>query len=113
MPNNNILSPFLITAVNLGLLGMMCGQTADQAPAAASPSAKEDSITGEWIVRLSVENQTVPGKMNLKVEGDNVTGTIETAHTGPGTVQDGRWIDRKLTATLVFEKHESIALTGD
>jgi hypothetical protein len=46
------------------------------------------------------------------VEGENVTGTIETAHTGPGTVQDGKWIDGKLSATLVFEKHESIALTG-
>lgn len=104
MPNN-ILRPFLIVFVNLILLGMVCGQTPDLA-------TKGDSIAGDWIVRFSVENQTVPGKMNLKVEGESVTGTIETGHTGPGTFQDGKCIDGKLTATLVFEKHESIALTG-
>jgi hypothetical protein len=108
MPNN-ILRPFLIALVNLVLLQMICGQTADHAPAAAPASAP---ITGEWIVHFTVENQTVPGKMSLHLEGDKLTGSIETAHTGPGTVQDGKWIDRKLTATLIFEKHESIALTG-
>jgi hypothetical protein len=104
MPNN-ILSPFVIAFVNLTLLGMVCGQTPETA-------AKGDSITGEWIVHFSVQNQTVPGKMSLKVEGEKLTGSIDTAHTGPGTVQDGKWIDRKLTATLIFEKHESIVLTG-
>jgi len=102
--HNKILSQLLVTFVSLGLFGIACGQTADQRPG--------DSVSGEWILRFSVENQTVPGKMNLKVDGEKVTGTIETAHTGPGTFQDGKWIDGKLTATLVFEKHESIPLTG-
>jgi hypothetical protein len=50
--------------------------------------------------------------MSLQLEGEKLTGSIETAHTGPGTFQDGKWLDGKLTATLIFEKHESIALTG-
>lgn len=100
----NILSSFLVILVSLGLFGMISGQTADQTPG--------NSIAGEWSLRFSVENQTVPGKMNLTVDGEKVTGTVETAHTGPGTFQDGKWIDGKLSATLVFEKHESIALTG-
>lgn len=103
MPKN-ILSSLLVTIVSLGLLGIAWGQTANPTPA--------DSIAGEWVLHFSVENQSVPGKMSLKVEGESVTGTIETAHTGPGSFQDGKWTDGKLTATLVFEKHESIALTG-
>ena len=104
MPNN-ILSPLLAIFVSLGLLGVAVAAQPD-------PATAGNSIAGDWIVRFSVENQTVPGKMVLKMDGDKVTGTIETAHTGPGTVQDGKWSDGKLAATLVFEKHESIALTG-
>jgi hypothetical protein len=125
MPNN-ILRPFLIAFLNLILLGTMCSQTADHAPAAMpaltpAPSneqgrvetvTKGDSITGEWIVRFTVENHTAAGKMSLHLEGEKLTGSLETAHTGPGTIQDGKWIDRKLTATLVFERHESIVLMG-
>ena len=112
----NILRPFLIAFVNLLLLGTMCGQTT--AVPASTPSNDQgslpngDSIAGEWIIHFTVQNQTVPGKMNLQLEGEKLTGSIETAHTGPGTFQDGKWIDRKLTATLIFEKHESIVFMG-
>jgi hypothetical protein len=50
--------------------------------------------------------------MSLQLDGEKLTGSIETAHTGPGTFQDGKWIDQKLTATLIFEKHESIVFMG-
>jgi hypothetical protein len=117
MPNN-IIRPFLIAFVNLSLLGIASGQTADDAPAATpattpTPSNDQSRLTGKWIVHFTVENQTVSGKMSLQLEGEKVTGSIETAHTGPGTFQDGKWIDGKLAATLVFEKHESIVFTGE
>jgi len=43
---------------------------------------------------------------------DKVTGTAESAHTGPGTVRDGSWANNKLSFTLDFKTHESIAITG-
>jgi len=80
-------------------------------PPPASPSA--DSVSGDWLVYFQAGGQTVPGKLHLEANGERLTGAIETAHTGPGKVQDGKWSNNKLTATLVFERHESIAFEGE
>jgi hypothetical protein len=76
----------------------------------APPDA--DPISGEWDVTFHVQDMTTPATFKLKLEGDKVTGTAESAHTGPGTVRDGSWTENKLSFTLDFEKHESIAITG-
>jgi len=81
--------------------------------AALSISAqKTDPVSGEWNVVFSIQGQTAEGTFNLKLEGDKVTGTIDTAHTGPGTLSKGKWADGKLSFTLDFAKHESIDVTG-
>jgi hypothetical protein len=74
----------------------------------ASPSGK--SIAGEWVIHFQAEGQTVSGKLHLEVDGERLTGTIETAHTGAGTIQNGKWNDHRLAASLAFERHEAIAL---
>ena len=56
--------------------------------------------------------RTSPAPFKLKLDGDKVTGTAESAHTGPGTIRDGSGIDGKLSFTLDFKTHESIAITG-
>jgi hypothetical protein len=71
-----------------------------------------DPISGEWDVSFYVHGTTTPATFKLKLEGDKVTGTAESAHTGPGTVRDGSWTENKLSFTLDFKKHESIAITG-
>jgi hypothetical protein len=71
-----------------------------------------DPITGEWNVSFHVHNTTTPGTFNLKLDGQKVSGTAFSEHTGPGTVRDGSWTNNKLSFTLDFAKHESIAITG-
>ncbi|HSS19776.1 MAG TPA: hypothetical protein VLL54_06855 [Pyrinomonadaceae bacterium] len=71
-----------------------------------------DPISGEWDVSFFVNGSTTPAKFTLKVEGNKVTGTAYSDHTGEGTVRDGSWKDGKLNFTLDFKKHESIAVDG-
>src|SRR2546426_7666905 len=71
-----------------------------------------DPISGDWDVTFHVQKMTTPATFKLKLEGDKVTGTAYSDHTGPGTVRDGSWVNNKLSFTLEFKKHESIAVTG-
>jgi hypothetical protein len=71
-----------------------------------------DPISGEWNVSFYVQGTTTPATFKLILEGNKVTGTAESAHTGPGTLRDGSWKENKLSFTLDFAKHESIAVTG-
>ena len=76
-------------------------------------SQPSGSIAGEWQITFMVQGQTVPGTLVLAAEGEKLTGTVETQHTGPGKLQDGKFAASKLSATCVFEKHESIELMGE
>src|SRR5437016_805388 len=80
--------------------------------AITAAAQKHDPITGEWDVTFTIEGQSASGTFKFKLEGDKVTGTVDTAHTGPGTLSKGKWADKKLAFTLEFAKHESIAVTG-
>jgi len=73
---------------------------------------KTDPISGEWDVLFTLQGTTVPGKFKLKLDGDKVTGTAESEHTGPGTLSKGTWVDHKISLTLDFAAHDSIAVTG-
>ena len=82
--------------------------------AVAQPGSQPSgSITGEWRITFMVEGQSVGGTLVLAAEGEKLTGTVETQHTGPGKLQDGKFAASKLSATCVFERHESIDLTGE
>ena len=76
-------------------------------------SQPSGSIAGEWHITFMVQGQTVPGTLVLAAEGEKLSGTVETQHTGPGRLQDGKFTASKLSATCVFERHESIDLTGE
>lgn len=100
-----------ITAVICGALGLACVLFGQHDP--PLPTQSDQSITGDWIIHFQAAGHTVSGNLHLQADGERLTGTIETAHTGPGTVQNGKWSNRKLAATLVFEKHDSVALEGE
>src|SRR5206468_9955482 len=44
------------------------------------------------------------GSLHLQADGERLAGTVETGHTGPGTVENGKWSKQKVEATLVFKK---------
>ena len=71
-----------------------------------------DPVSGTWNVTFEVEGNTVPGKFDLKLNGNTISGTAESAHTGPGTVIDGVLKNDELEFTLKFASHDSIKITG-
>jgi len=98
MFTNLVLSAIcLFAAVHIGMTG---------------PIHFDEPVSGEWNVSLKVPGGQAEGTMKLKLKGTTVTGTVESAHTGPGTIKNGLWKDGKLTFTAEFAKHESIAFTG-
>jgi len=79
----------------------------------ATRTAKnDDPISGEWNVTFYVHDLKTPASFAFKVDGTRVTGTAYSNHTGAGTIRDGKWVDGKLSFTLDFKKHESIAISG-
>jgi hypothetical protein len=93
----------------LGLPGVIFGQ--HHAPP-ATPTA-EQSITGDWVIHFQAGHESVSGSLHLQADGERLAGTVETGHTGPGTVENGKWSKQKLEATLVLKKHESVVLEGE
>jgi len=92
----------------IAVAGFSFSGTSQSAQATQTP----DLISGDWDALFKVGERTSPASFKLKLDGDKVTGTAESAHTGPGTIRDGSWIDGKLSFTLDFKTHESIAITG-
>jgi hypothetical protein len=79
----------------------------------ASQKTQAGTISGEWNVSFFVQGHpATPAKFDLKLDGEKVTGTAYSDHTGEGTIRDGKYVDGKLSFTLDFKKHESIAITG-
>jgi hypothetical protein len=97
---------FAIAAVAVAMLFFSALALANHEP------MKMDAIDGNWEITFTIQSQTVSGQMMFHTEGEKLTGTLETSHTGHGTVQNGKWASNTLSATCVFEKHESIALSG-
>jgi hypothetical protein len=95
--------------VAAGLPSVVFGQHHAPPP----PATAERSITGDWVIHFQAGHESVSGSLHLQVDRERLTGTVETAHTGPGTIQNGKWSNQKLDATLIFEKHESVVLEGE
>lgn len=103
----------VVTLLTIGLsaysvIARHTGVAANDQPAAS----QSDPISGTWNVSFFVNGSAHPSTFDLKLEGTKVTGTAASDHTGPGTVRDGSWSDGKLSFTLDFKKHESIAVKG-
>jgi hypothetical protein len=97
-----------LVAANGGVMGFMHG-TVQHATTVQEPAA---GISGTWSATFTIAGQSVPVLLKFAEKDGVVTGTVESDHTGPGTINDGAWKDNWLNCTLKFEKHESIALSG-
>src|SRR5262249_59890284 len=78
----------------------------------AGPSGKKDLISGQWDATFHAQGQTAEAVLVMKLDGGKVTGSVTSAHTGPGTISKGTWANNKLDLTFDFAKHDSIVVTG-
>jgi hypothetical protein len=72
------------------------------APPAATPAvpaAGGDPISGEWDAAADVGGSSLPFTLKLKLEGDKVTGSSESAQ-GSAALSKGTWAANKLSFTL-------------
>ena len=92
---------------------VLCCSLAAVAQGAAKDSSANGSIEGNWTVTFSVQGQTVSGTMAFHAEGEKLSGTVETTHTGRGALRGGAWLHGKMSGVCVFEQHEAIALAGE
>jgi hypothetical protein len=95
------------TILSVLLLAMFAGVAL-----AHDPQTSADPISGEWDVAFKLEGTTTPAQFNLKLEGERVSGTVYSEHTGAGTIHEGKFADNKLSLTLDFAHHQSIIITG-
>jgi hypothetical protein len=97
----------------LSLFVIALTAVASSAAAQHKPAGHEpDHVSGEWEVTFKIGGGSATGTLMLKLDGDKVTGTIESQHTGAGTLSNGSYADDKLSFTMTFAAHESIAATG-
>jgi len=78
--------------------------------APAGPAAAGDPITGEWDASAEVQGNTIPFTLKLKLDGDKVTGTSDSAQ-GSATLTKGAWSGNKLSFSL-DTPNGAIAFTG-
>lgn len=84
-----------------------------EVPAPKASAQKSDSIDGPWTVTFTIQGQTVSGQMSFQAHGEKLGGSMETQHTGHGTLNGGAWSHNKLTGIYVFESHEAIAIAAE
>lgn len=65
----------------------------------AAPVAGGDPITGEWDATAEAQGMTIPFTLKLKLEGDKVTGSSDSAQ-GSATISKGTWSGNKLSFNL-------------
>lgn len=78
----------------------------------AKSAHETDKISGDWDGTVEAVGTKVAFKLNFKLEGENLSGTVESGHTGAGTIS-GTLKNGKLNFTATFAKHESISFKGE
>ena len=107
MRHNKIVFRMAAACATLCCSAITLGQTAP------GQTSTPDSINGAWTVTFLVQGQTVSGQMTFQAHGEKLGGSVETNHTGKGTLNGGAWSHNKLSGIYTFEGHESIAIAGE
>ena len=102
MSHNKIVSLIALAGVTLCCSAIALGK-----------DATTDWIDGKWVVTFTVQGQEVSGQMTFQAHGDKLGGTVETKHTGLGTLNGGAIASTKLSGIYVFDQHEAIAIAGE
>ncbi len=87
-----------------GTLELKKTGAADAAPstppaAPAKPATGGDPVSGEWAATADAQGSSIPFTMKLKLEGDKVTGSTESAQ-GALPISKGSYVGEKLSFTL-------------
>lgn len=69
------------------------------APKKESAPAAGDPLTGEWDAAADAQGTSIPFTLKLKLEGDKVTGSSESAQ-GAVPLSKGSWTANKLSFTM-------------
>jgi hypothetical protein len=79
----------------------------------ATISHDPDGITGEWDASLEAFGTITKVKIILDCDDHKISGTVESGHTGAGTISEGNCQDGKLNFVAKFSKHESVSFKGE
>jgi hypothetical protein len=71
----------------------------------------QDAVSGEWDATLEAHGDSFPVTLNLKRDGNKVTGTFESAHLGRGALSNGSFAANRLSFTM-DGPHGAIEVTG-
>ena len=61
-----------------------------------------DGVSGKWSLSVAAPGEAVDVLLDLKQDGENVTGTMSSG-VGGGTITKGSFKDKKLTATITAD----------
>ena len=87
------------TGGNLELKRVGTAAAAEPKKEEAKPAPSGDPITGEWDASADAQGMTIPFKLQLKLEGNKVTGT-STSDQGNAALSKGTWSNNKLAFSL-------------
>ncbi|HEY6391614.1 MAG TPA: hypothetical protein VIX89_10075 [Bryobacteraceae bacterium] len=71
----------------------------------------QDALSGEWEASFDAHGDSVPVTLNLKRDGNKVTGTFESAHLGRGALSNGSFAANRLSLTMEGP-HGTVEFTG-
>jgi hypothetical protein len=89
---------------------VMAGPTPTAPPSAGSVPAAGDPVSGEWDAAADAQGTSIPFTLKLKLEGDKVTGTSDSAQ-GSAALSKGTYVAGKLSFSLETP-NGAIGLTG-
>lgn len=70
--------------------------------AVVTAASFEDKVAGKWTLTVAAPGESVEVLLDLKQEGETVTGTM-TSGVGGGAVTKGTFKEKKLTATITAD----------
>mgnify|MGYP001294620168 CR=1 FL=1 len=101
----------ILVALTLFAVASQPSATMPWQPKPKQPKPKADAISGAWAASLITDDNTRQLTLTFKLEGNKVTGSFESSHLGSGAIDNGSWVNNKLTITLETN-HAPVTLTG-
>lgn len=68
----------------------------------ASPAGTADNISGKWSLAVQIPGETVDVQLDLKQDGEAVTGTLTSSHAS-GKIAKGTFKEKKLSAVAAVD----------
>lgn len=79
---------------------------------ASAAQSQSDAISGDWIATFNVQGTPMQGELTLKLDGDRLSGTIHTDHTGTGTLTNTSFKDNSIAFRAEFAAHPPVEMTA-